>query len=787
MKALFFIAWKNMKKKKSDVLVLFFLITLASLLFYSSVSVFFGMDKVLDNAYDLAHTADWFYMNGVENEKVEAVIKQQEEVAEYETAECLYFMEADYWEKGEKETKQTQIFFGKIEEERNISKLVGSEDATIQYNSILLPYYMKSSGGFSKGDIFCVTLGDREYEFQVAGFVEDPLFATPLNINVYGCYISEDFMKDFIEENPEMASAQYVQHKTRLKEGEDSFAFDQKISPLLLQEVPEISAPSNLSIGVNWGSMKGGVAMMSQITMGIVLVFSVLLMLVVFLVMRFSIRNYIEMNLKNVGILQASGYTPGQLNVTVMLEMGMIAVIAVVVGILLGVVGSDLIGTYQGVMLGIQWRQVFHMGAAGLTVVIILGVVFLVSYLGGRIYQKITVLEALRGGIHNHNFKKNYFCFEKSKLPMNIALAGKNMMCEKAKTISIFIIVMILSFSSCVGFALYENFALGTDGLMKMVGIEAGNVIISGEDMDNVGKDVEHWQEVEKVLYYNNGTIEMESEKEKTSSVCDIWDNPELLENEMIIRGRLPKHDNEIVLTAGIAKILKVDTGDTIYVTGQGERMAYVVSGIDQKINNMGLKALMNMEGAKRLNGSCQAMFLYVYTEEGISYEEISEKILDEFPEVSVVDSEKQVREAINTVILAMVVICLLFVAITVFVVALVEIMLVKSKVIRERKNLGLNKAFGFTTVQLIGQTMIMNLPVIALGAIAGAILSVFLMEPLVILCLSFCGIEKYVFTVNFLWMAVTVVGIILVAAVASFVSAYKIRKIEPVKMLAEE
>ena len=787
MKALFFIAWKNMKKKKSDVVVLFFLIALASVLFYTSTSVFFGMEKVLDNAYDLAHTADWFYMNGVKNEEVEAIVKQQKEVVEYETSECLYFMEADYRKKGEKDTKQTQIFFGKIEEERRIGKLVGSEDAKTGYDSILLPYYMKSSGGFSKGDIFCVALGDKEYEFEIAGFVEDPLFATPLNISAYGCYISEDFMKDLMEENPEMASAHYVQHKARLEEGEDSLAFDQKISPLLVKEVPEISDSSNLSIGVNWSSMKGGVAMMSEITMGIVLVFSVLLMLVVLLVMRFSIRNYIEMNLKNIGILQAAGYTPGQLMVTVLLEMGMIAVLAVTTGVCLGIAGSDLIGTYQGIMLGLQWRQVFHMGAAGITAVIILGVVLLVSCLGGRIYKKISVLESLRGGIRSHNFKKNYFGFDKSKLPFNIVLAGKNMMCEKAKTISIFIIVMILSFSSCVGFAMYENFAVRTDGLMKLVGVEDGNAVISGEDLDDVGKEVEQWKEVEKVLYYNNGTIEMESEKENTSSVCDIWNQPEQLENEMIIRGRLPKHDNEIVLTAGIAKILKVDKGDTIYVTGQGERMAYVVSGIDQKINNMGLKTLMTMEGAKRLNGSCETMFLYVYTVGDISYEELSEKVLDEFPKVSIMDSEKQVQETISTVILAMVVICLLFVAITVFVVALVEIMLVKSKVIRERKNLGLNKAFGFTTVQLIGQTMMMNLPVIAVGAAVGSVLSVFLMEPLIVLCLSFCGIEKYVFSVNFLWMAVTVAGVVLVAVAASFVSAFKIRKIEPVKMLVEE
>ena len=100
---------------------------------------------------------------------------------------------------------------------------------------------------------------------------------------------------------------------------------------------------------------------------------------------------------------------------------------------------------------------------------------------------------------------------------------------------------------------------------------------------------------------------------------------------------------------------------------------------------------------------------------------------------------------------------------------------------------MGLNKAFGFTTGQLIVQTIMMNLPVIAFGAITGVVLSIYLMNPLIVACLSFCGIQECPFTMNFLWMAVTVVGVIMVAVAASFLSAVKIRKIEPVKMLMEE
>ena len=785
MRSLFFIAVQNLKKKKGDGIVLFCLILLASLLLYTSLSVFMGMNTVLDDAYDNARTPDWLYMKSGNEERIAEVVKAQEEVVEYEASDCLYFMEVDYRKGDTTEMEQAQFFFGKIEEQRNMGKLAGCENIEVQYDSVVLPYYMKAAQGFEIGDTCYFTFGDKEYEFHVAGFVEDPLFATPLNVSVYGAYMSGDRMEDLMEENSTVQASRYVQHKARLKDGEDSFAFDNKISPIFTKEIPELVG--SLSYGLNWETMKGGVARMSQISMGIVLVFSLLLMLIVLIVIRFSIRNYIEMNLKNIGILQAAGYTSKQLNLTVLIEMGVVSIVAVIAGLFLGMAGSGVIGRFQGVMLGISWKQKFHLSAAGLTILIILAVVLGVAFLSGRIYKKISVLESLRSGIHTHNFKKNYFEFHKSRLPMSFILAGKNFMHEKGKNISIFSIVMLLSFSASVGFGLYENFAVNTDNLLKMVGAEAGDICITGDDLDSIGQEMETWSEVETVLYFSNGSIQLESEAKETSVTCDIWEQPDLIHNEMMVSGRLPKYDNEIVLTTSIANLLKVETGDVVYITGQGERKDYLVCGIDQKINNMGLKALMNRDGAVRLNGNSMTTALYIYTKDNVTYEEISKKVTEQFPEASVADSEKGIANMMGGVQLAMVAICLIFVLITVFVVAMVEVLLIKTKIIRERKNMGLNKAFGFTTGQLIVQTIMMNLPVIAFGAITGVVLSIYLMNPLIVACLSFCGIQECPFTMNFFWMAVTVVGVIMVAVAASFLSAVKIRKIEPVKMLVEE
>ncbi len=511
--------------------------------------------------------------------------------------------------------------------------------------------------------------------------------------------------------------------------------------------------------------------------------------MVALIIIRFSIRNYMEMNRKNIGILMAAGYTTGQMNAAVVLEMCVITFFGVIFGIALGSLGSSFIGSFQGMMLGVSWNQTFHFGAAAISAGIVFFIVLTVAYFGGRVYKKISVLHALRGGIDTHNFKRNYFPFEKSRLPVNLCLSGKNLLFEKGKNLSIFFIVALLAFSSCVGFGMYDNFVKNQNALLCLVGIESGDFYMASTpgDFDEIGRTLESWREIDSVLYYNSISLHLESQSKETECSCDIWRNPELVRNETVVSGRLPRYENEIMLSTGIAKVLKVKEGDTVYVTGLGERMPFLISGIDQKITNMGLKAMLTEEGSKALNGSTSSSFIYVYVKEGEDKEEIIKRVSAEFPQAEVLDSQVQTDDIMGGIKAAMIAICAVFVTITVFVVAMVELLLIKSKVIKERKNFGIYKALGFTTGELMIQTIMINLPVIAAGALAGAVLSRYFMEPLVVLFLSFSEIKSCPFTVKIFWMIVTVAGILATAVAASFISSMKIRKIGPVDMLSEE
>lgn len=784
MNGSFFIALNNLKKKKSEGAVIFFMAALAALLLYTGISVLAGMRHVLDDCRMRAHTADFMYVTDRKADEIEAILKAQPETAEYENGIVYNLFGVEYY-KEKTEISQIQFLIADADADRTIGLLEGYDGGALQKEEIILPYYLKSGEGFSEGDCIYLKIGDREYPFTVAGFVENPLLGTPLNISTYQVYVNHDRMEELAADNPLIAASKCTEHRVRLREGESSYAYDQKISGILTRELPELSE-SAMGLGLNWELMSGGLSMISVICMGIILLFSVLLMIVMLIVIRFSIRNFMEMNLKNTGILQAAGYTSGQLVLSVVLEMGVLTVLSIFAGVLLGMAGSSVIGGFQGQLMGIRWTKGADVPAALLTACLILAIVLGVSVICGGCYRRVTVLNALRSGIHTHNFKKNHFSLENCPLPLSLVLSAKNLMQEKGKNLSIGLIVTLLSFVSCVGFGMYEYFVRKPDTFLEIAGMEAGDLFVVGENLEAIGAELEAWEEIEEVLYFNMETVTVENAGNSKELNCEVWRDPKAIHNELVIAGRHPEHDNEIVLAANVAKYLAVEEGDTIYVTGQGERLPYLVSGINQKMSEMGMRVLMTEEGMIRLNGANSFYGLYLYTKD-ISYDEISGKILARFPEITCTDSEKQIEAVMRSVTSAMTAICVIFVAITVLVVLLVEILLIKTRLIRERKNMGICKAIGYTTAQLIAQTILLNLPVIAAGAVIGGLAGSRLMGPAIVLCLSFSGITKCEFTVPMHWIFLTVLGIVGVALAVSFLSAVRIRKIRPVEMLTEE
>ena len=123
----------------------------------------------------------------------------------------------------------------------------------------------------------------------------------------------------------------------------------------------------------------------------------------------------------------------------------------------------------------------------------------------------------------------------------------------------------------------------------------------------------------------------------------------------------------------------------------------------------------------------------------------------------------------------------------TILIVAFVESLIVRAQITREWRNLGVSKALGFTSGQLIRQIMLSNMPSIVIGVVIGLILSPVSGENLMKSAFAIFGFRKAIFTVLPLSYIMTAV---IICGIAMLTAAYlgrRIKSLEPVNMITEE
>ena len=135
----------------------------------------------------------------------------------------------------------------------------------------------------------------------------------------------------------------------------------------------------------------------------------------------------------------------------------------------------------------------------------------------------------------------------------------------------------------------------------------------------------------------------------------------------------------------------------------------------------------------------------------------------------------------------AMKALCIGIAALTILIVIFVEALIIRAKIIREWRGMGISKALGMTSGGLIGQIMLSNLPAIAAGVLAGVLLAPAAGSRLTIGILSIFGIEKLPFHIPAGYMAVTAAAILAVALATAGLLGLRVRGINPVEMITEE
>lgn len=782
---LFMIAKSNIKKNKNITITLIVLIIFASILLYIGTSVILEMNTFIYeknkdlNGSDFTTFAPVSYQKTVEDilDQMGGYVKREEERA--------ISASATFQNNTIKEKSQTMgCVILNADNNAKISKLKIIDQGDKKYsNSIIVPYFLKVSRGYRTGDKISVTYGGKAHNFVIFGFSEDIMFAIPSDFSYYKCYVYREEFKRLYKES---AYTQSFFTKELLKE-KNSTDYGNDFTKKINNKINDVSNTVN---AINYNSMAPSVSIFFNILMMILIIFSIIIILIALTIIRFSVITYIEGSIKNIGSMEALGYTGGELLSVTILQFALITLVSDIVGLMISFSCTGIVKRLVSSSIGLVWEGKLNIAAVVINVCLIMASVIAMTYMAGSKIKKITPVIALRNGINTHSFKKNYLPLGKTKLNVNVAMGLKNLMNNRKQNRTILIIVTLMSFVCVFSFTVNYNFNVDNTAFLQLIGIEKPDltVICTSNNPLKVFHEISKMDQVKETnrLSRNDTTLYMgDREAASTIFICNNFDQ---LKTNTIVKGRYPNHDNEIAITNIILKQLNAELGDAVTIKGTNHQEDYIIVGITQHITNLGRGTCITEEGMKRIYPEYKPTEFNVYLKNSHDITAVSKEIKKKYAglPLEVIDMQRSFDSILDSFNNAINKLCLGCIFITLFIISLILYLLIKIRLMKERMHNGISKALGYTTKQIILQVLCGFSPICILGAFIGTVTATFLINPLMALLLSFAGILNCHFIISPMLALITFLSISLFSVLVTYIIAGSARKITPCELFGQ-
>jgi putative ABC transport system permease protein len=302
---------------------------------------------------------------------------------------------------------------------------------------------------------------------------------------------------------------------------------------------------------------------------------------------------------------------------------------------------------------------------------------------------------------------------------------------------------------------------------------------------EDIIKNISKMPEVRKVIYYDRvSALYNNTEAFKVY----VTDNYSVTDNKKCYEGRDPVHDNEIALNGYMAEMTGKKIGDTIKIKFGNNSYEYLITGFLQTANGTDYDSEMTTAGYCHIFPDFKPLSIYIYLKDGTDAAVFLDNIRENYGKYisSYMNAMKMKKTMLSVFVKVVTIIAYVIIFVTFLIIVLVQFLIIKTLIIRRKRYLGISKALGFTTTQLVFQISLGFIPVALIGSIAGGLAGYFGINPLMSMGMKSMGIMKmnlYIPTVMLIILCAVIC--IFTFLVATLVST-RIRKISAVSLITE-
>ena len=780
MRKLFLIARSNLRKAKGQTAAIVVLILLAATLFNLWLMLSMDYKANFDRYHDKLNAEHVTLAVDGEAGEVREFLSQKldadAQVEEYRLDDCMH-MVGSFPYNGGMMNGEFVFMDKKTAVSRSVGKAEIVEDGKL-LSGVYLPMLYKS-GDIEVGKSVELSIGSHTVDYTVCGFFNNIMMGS------HNCVITEIILTE--DKYEELAEQDYAPKATlcsvRLKNKSGNLGYESMLKTIVSQRFPGTRMASNCYDIVSQSRY------ISQgITSAIMCVMAFLVLLIALVVIISNIINYIQVNIKNLGALKAVGYTSRQLVLSLLLQFLGLTLVTAIAGAALSYALFPAINSMMIAQTGIPYAVRFLPLPILISVVILAGAVALAVFLASLKMKKIEPIVALRSGITTHNFKKNRVPLEKTKLPLNFALALKTTLSGIKHNITVCITMLVLSLIVVFSGLMTENAIVDMQPFLDLIVGETADSCINVETEieDEFITALEADGRVEKVYLYNSINVSHAGGAELLATMCD--DFAKVNNKSVIYTGRFPKYDNEIAIAGKYAKEEGFKVGDEIEITANGNAQKFLISGLTQITNNLGRDCLLTRAGYERLGEFFNASY-YINLASGTDIDAFNEEMRTKFAGNvnTVINIATTIDGSASVYVSLLAIIVIAILVLSVIIIAFVLFLLVRTMLNNKKRDYGILKSLGFTTKQLITQTALSFMPAIIISTVIGIIVSCLVINPLMSLFLSTMGIIKCTFEIPVVFSTIAGIGLILLSFGIACLLSLRIRKIAPRNLLVGE
>jgi len=635
---------------------------------------------------------------------------------------------------------------------------------------IYFPIYYMQEGNAKLGDKVTI----YGVEFTVAGFLRDSMMNAAL-VSSKRFLVSEADLEKILEFGQLEQLIEF-----RLRDGVSYADFETAYF--------DAGLPANGPPAIIYTQIRLMNGLTDGIMIGVLALIVILVIIVAFLCIRFTLLAKIEEDYREIGVLKAIGMRVSGIKKLYLSKYGVIAGIACVLGFLLSVPLSEPFMQNIRLYMGESDRQTLLLGLicgfAGAAA--IYGVVLL--YVNGvlRRFREISAAQAVRFGAprEKSNSARGFRLSNNRLFSWNVFLGIKDILTRKNLYVTMLTVLIISSFIMIVPQNIYNTISAKSFITYMGMGICDATLYIKPTqtvDVEQKGTEAANSLatdgNVEKYAVITTKMFDMKADDGSTQKLrVGLGDHTAY--PITYTQGTVPQTESEIAISTLYADDLAKTIGDEIVLTVDGAERRLTVSGVYSDITSGGRTAQAIF---KTNSGDILSVGIPITFRAGANAEAIIARYKEQFPFAKVYGIEENINQMLGSMIDAIKMASYAAIGVTVLLTILVTVLFMKMLVAKDRYSIAILKSLGFTNADISGQYLTRSVIVLALGVVIGTVLANTLGEYVGVAIVSAFGATAFNFVVNpfFAYM----VSPLLIATCVYIATLLGISDIRPLKI----